>query len=431
MKRTRLPLLLLSLAPLLFAHCTSGEDEAPHEQKPRPVQFERVAGDAIRLSSTYQGNTRAEVETSLSFRTSGRVKRVAMEVGDRVRKGQLLAVVETTDQQLQVEQQRAQRGQLVARVELARSQYERAQRLFESGSASASDLEVARTELESARASLRSLDQQIQLLQRQVSYGRLEAPSDGAIAEVMIEVGENVQAGAPVARLESEESGGIEVQVSVPEGDIGQLARGDEAIVTISAIPNREFTARVTEVGVSSTSGGGTFPVTLKLVGDTGSVRPGMTATARFTRSSESDPGAKASYYVDPDAVVEGQDGRFVWIAVPTGDDRATVEKRPVTTGELHADRYEITSGLNDGDRVVTAGLRFLEKGQPVRLLAKFDRTPERVKQILDASGDGSAHGVSTGEAGSEPGEPGLTDRGDAENTPDTNGQPTERGAAR
>jgi RND family efflux transporter MFP subunit len=392
MKRILIVLLLGSACAASVVACdSSNEEEVVTEEKPRPVRFERVAADSINTSSTFQGTTQAEVETSLSFRVTGRVQRVEVEVGDRVREGDLIGVVETTDQQLQVEQQQAQRGQLAARVELAESQYKRTQRLFESGNASASDLEVARTELESARASLRSLDQQIRLLQRRVSYGRLEAPQDSAVADVMMEVGENITAGQPVVELESEESSGIEVKISVPEGDISKIQRGDKALITLSALPDVEIEAEVTEVGVSPVSGGGTFPVTLKLLEEPESLRPGMTAEARFTTRSGGGTSTDESFYVSPDAVVEDQQGRFVWIAVPTDEPkRATVEKRRIDTGEMLAGRYEVRSGLSNGDRVVTAGMRFLTEGQTVRLIERFNETPVEIRRRLENAGVGA-----------------------------------------
>lgn len=379
---TVLALTMLATAPV---GCANKTDDAPTvEEQPRPVRFERIMAGARDGMRTYQGTVGSSAERSLSFRVSGNVQAVSVNVGDEVAQGDPIATIETTDLQLQVQQAQAQRGQLAAQLSLAQSQLARTQRLYEGGNASISDLDVASTQVETARASVASIDQQIQLLNRQAGYGRLTAPSAGVISSVRLEVGENVAPGTTVVTMEGEDDGALEVDIAVPEGDIAGFERGQRAEVRVPALPDATLDATVTEVGVSTSQGARTYPVTLTLAGDTSGLRPGMTAEATITGGRERQA---PSVELPPSAVSADGEGTFVWVVEPTGPEVGTAHRRAVEAGELTDDSFSITSGLEDGEIVITAGLRFLSEGQEITLSDRYDATPDARRAALDAMG--------------------------------------------
>jgi multidrug efflux system membrane fusion protein len=364
--RLRLARLLfagLFLAGLLAA-CGGGEEQAV-EEVVRPVRTVQVFSRGGARTRSFSGTARAGVESRLSFKVAGTVRRVAVEVGDRVSAGKLLAELDPEDYDLQVQDFRATLTRYEAEARNAKGHYERVQRLYENKTASLNDLEAARAQYEAGAAAVRSTQKKLELAQLQLDYTRLEAPTDGAIAAVNVEENENVQPGQVVVLLTA--GARPEVQVSLPEILISDVRQGDPVEVRFDAIPGETFDARVTEVGVTSVGGSPTYPVTVRLGRDDKGVRPGMAAEVAFRFESS---GSAARFLVPPVAVAEDRKGRFVYVAEPAPGEahRAVVERREVTVGELTADGIEILEGLQDGDRVITAGVSKIHEGMTVEL---------------------------------------------------------------
>ena len=122
----------------------------------------------------------------------------------------------------------------------------------------------------------------------------------------------------------------------------------------------------VTEVGVSATGAATTFPVTVRLTGERRDVRPGMAASVAFRFRGRD----RQVIYLPPQAVGEDRDGRFVFLLEPGSEPSVGVVRRsPVEIGEFTPDGLEIVDGLDEGQVVVTAGVRRLTDGQTVRML--------------------------------------------------------------
>ena len=290
-----------------------------------------------------------------------------MRVGDRVRAGQLIARLDAVDYELQVRETEAALSQAQAQARNADADLRRFRGLYENDNASRADLDGAIARAASAAAQVDSVSKRLERSHRQVDYTRLTAPVAGAIAEVPAEVNENVSPGQPVAVLTSGATA-PEVEVAVPEGLIREIQQDAVAAVLFDAIPGRRFQGIVTEVGVTATATGTTFPVTVDLPDAEGEVRPGMAAEVTFTLPED---GRGQRFVVPSTAVAEDREGRFVFVAEPTGDGLAVVRRQAVVVGTFAADGLEVLDGLSDGDRVVTAGVSRIQDGANVRLTAQ------------------------------------------------------------
>lgn len=345
---------------LLAAACS--EEETP-EPVIRPVRYTEVYASGSGRVRVFSGTARAAVESRLSFKVGGTVTRLAVQVGDRVQSGQVLAELDDSDLRLQVEEAQARLNSARAQAQNAAANYSRVRALYENRNASTNDLDAARAANESAQESVNSVAKSLELAQAQLGYSRLVAQTDGAIAEVSVEVNENVAPGQAVALLSSGDR--LEVEVAVPEVLIAGVREGDEVEVSFDAISGRTFVARVTEVSVSSSGLATTFPVTVQLTRAEPDCRPGMAAEVGF-RSAE---GGRSVIVVPSVAVGEDRQGRFVFVVEPGEDGLGVAHRRAVEVGEMPGDGLEIVGGLADGDRVVTAGVTRIVEGQTVRLL--------------------------------------------------------------
>jgi RND family efflux transporter MFP subunit len=299
----------------------------------------------------------------MSFKVPGTIRRVAVEVGDEVRAGQLLAELDDEDYRLQVQRAEAGLSQARAQARNADADYARARQLYENANLSLSELDAARTASESTASSVNAYERELELARLQFSYTRLRAPVAAAVASVNVEVNENVQTGQVVVLLTS--GSNLEVEVDVPGVLITGIAEADEVNVAFDALPDRTFAGIVTEVGVAATGPGMTFPVTVRLAESASDIRPGMAAEVRFMFESASQ---RVVYVLPSAAVGEDREGRFVFVVQPTEAGLGIVERRAVSVGELTAEGLEVLEGLADGDRVVTAGWSKIEPGLEVRL---------------------------------------------------------------
>lgn len=354
---------VLTAAAIAAAGCSQPE---PPQEVIRPVRIQQVYKTDGQRVRTFSGVASAGVESKLSFKVGGTVDKKLVNVGDFVSKGALIAQLDPKDFSLQAKEVDAQIAQTEAQARNAKATYERVRALYENNNASKSDLDGARAAFESYQASLEALANTRELARRQIGYTTLRAPRDGHIAAVEIDVNENVSPGQPIVVLTSDEQ--IDVEVMVPENLITRVRKDDIVEVHFVALPDRVYEGRVTEVGVSSGDFATTFPVTVNVASATRDIRSGMAAEVSFQFAGKS---GQDRFLVRSAAVNEDSQGRFVYVAVPDTDASgfATVERRPVTVGELTAEGIEIFQGLTDGDRVITAGVSKIQPGQKVRLL--------------------------------------------------------------
>ncbi len=358
----RMVLVLVLLAgSLCFLSCS--QEEMEQEEVIRPVRYAQVyvtGGSRVR---TFSGTTQAGIESNLSFRVAGTVQSVNVQVGDAVRRGQLLAKLDDSDYCLQVQEAEASFEQAQAQERSARATYERVQGLYVNRNASRQDLDNARAAFESASAMVQAIQQRLEMARLQVNYTSLNAPQDGNISIVHAERNENIAAGTPIVTLTAGQR--PEVRVSVPERLISQIRNGSRATVTFGAIPGQEFSATVTEVGVSATSFATAFPVIVQLNRDVADLRPGMAAEVSFRFETA---GTEERLIVPPVAVGEDRNGRFVFVLEPSEEGISITRRREVRVGEITAEGMEILGGLEEGELVVTAGVSRIVDGQRVRL---------------------------------------------------------------
>lgn len=354
--------LYISLGAFLLAAC--GAKEASGPPPIRPVRYHTVQASTAQGGVTFTGVTQSGQEANLAFKVGGVIQQVAVQDGQRVRRGQLIAAIDGEDYALQVEQAEVQVKQAETSLNVARSTYQRVERLYESNSVSLSEYEQAKGNYEATQAQLDAAEKQVQAAQNQLSYTRLTAPFDGVISELAIEAGELVGAGNPIGALSVE--GQPEVEVGVADRYVGQLQPGTPVEIRLSALPEQVFRGAVIEVSYGQ-SQATTYPVRARFVEPSEAIRPGLSAEVRFLLGQ----GEGDKLLIPAKAVGEDAQGqRFVYRLTGQGD-TLTVQQQFVALGELQNTGFVLDSGLQAGDRIATAGLSSLLEGMEVRLLGE------------------------------------------------------------
>lgn len=359
-------LLILPVASGCFDRNTPGENK----EALRPVRYVRAEETRPDNYKTFPGIIKAGISVKASFKVAGTIEQMGVKVGDRLDRGDTIAVLEATDYDLQVQQAQAALSQAEAQARNADANYRRVKALYENRNASLNELDAARAAAESSRSAVESVQKQLALARRQLDYTTLSAPADCRVASVLAEANENVAAGNPVAVVNYLSL--LEVQVAVPGQVISRIKRDDPVEVSISSIGRTGIPGVITEVGISTTMLQTTFPVTVRLQEEADGICPGMAADVRFLLNSGED--SPPAIFVPPVAVGEDMKNRFIYVVEPLEEGRGRIGYRPVTIGRIMPEGIEISKGVNPGDLVVTAGMSRITEGMIVKLESGKER---------------------------------------------------------
>lgn len=345
---------------LFFTACGEKADTAPPEII-KPVKYGEVNQRGGIVTKTFNGTSQSGSQTNLSFRANGLITKLNVKVGDRVKKGQLLAELDKKDIALNYEKAKASEKNAKIQLENSRSSLDRMKLLYQSNSISLAEYEQAKNSFSNAQSNYETAKRSLDLQGSQFSYAKIVAPTKGVISAVNSEVNEFAQAGSPVLVMNSGD-GDIEVNVGIPGTYINDLENGDSVIVTING---GQLDGVITEIGFSNGSSA-TYPITIKLTQADMSVKPGMSASATFRFGNESE--GSDQVVVPVKAVGEDHEGNFAYFLEPK-ENHCIARKRKITIGNLTNEGFVVTEGLEKGDKVAIAGLSSLYEGMKVNLL--------------------------------------------------------------
>ena len=407
---------------LLVGLVSAGCREAASEQEPvRPVRAIKVGDVKAFQGREFPGRASAKEEVDLSFRVSGPLISLPVDVGTKVTQGDVIAAIDPRDFQAaldsalgnlsvakanlsamergarpeEIEQLKAAVAEAEAAAQQAAAEHERSEKLLPQRVVTKSEFDVtlarrdrtaaqvkkakedlniglkgARPEdLEAKRSEIRALEAAVENAKNQLDYATLKAPFDGTVAARYVENFQTVQAKQPVVRLLDVSK--IEVTIQVPESLISLVPLVKKAVCRFDAFSGREFEGQVTKIGSEASQTTRTYPVTVVVdQPDDVQILPGMAAVVRG--KPETDAKVAGEDLVVPPSVVftdEAGQQSYVWTV-----EGQKVARRPVKTGKLTPVGIAITEGLKPGDLVVSAGVFSLRENQAVRILEEGSR---------------------------------------------------------
>ncbi len=347
-------LALVSLA--LLSACRRAEEVSAPEV--RPVRVVTVAkgtvGDMIAMTGTVQ----AQTEINLSFRIDGRLIERNVSVGDAVRPGQLIARLDSQNEESSLQSARAQLAAAVAQRVEARNNYARMSNLVAENAVSRATFDQAEAMLRSAESQVESVQSQVTLAENRLSYTRLISDVAGVVTTQAAEPGEVVGAGRMIVQVARE--GARDAAFDMPARVKDTMPPNAEISVVLTSDPKITAMGVVREISPRADPVTGTFRVKFRMINPPAAMRLGTTVTGRMKLA------AAPAIEVPPSAVFRSDRQSAVWVVDPkTG----MVATRKIEIRSSDPNRVEVASGLNPGDVVVTAGIQALRPGQKVRLL--------------------------------------------------------------
>ncbi len=345
-----------------------------------PVLDGRVETGSLQLFSDYPGELDADI-SDLASKIAGRLTQVAVRLGDRVRKGELLAQVDDSDLQRQYEEVKAQvdvaeanRLRAVAQLEEARSELRRLEELFSDGLISTGEIESARAgaaaleaQLKAAQAQKQQSEVRVRLLAQQIGETLLTAPFPGVVAARYLNSGSFVQAGTPIVRLV--EAGPLRVRFWVPEEGLAGVSPGVSFEITTQSTGKQRFSGRVTRLSGEVNRRNRTVAVDGVLQTTAAPLRPGMYAQVEMARGrveGEIVPGAAVLKRVNTsgdeiNGVFTPADGIARW--------------RMVEILGRQDDRIAVRGALSAEDRVLVFGHQDLADGARITVVESSSET--------------------------------------------------------
>ena len=331
--------------------------EAPPEEV-RPVRAVTIESQAIGDTIALTGRVQAQTEINESFRIGGRLIERTVEVGDKVRPGQLLARLDPQNEESSLQAARAQLIAAQAQLVEARNNHTRMRDLVAENAVSRAAFDQAVAMLQTAESQVNSARANVNLAENRLSYTQLNATAAGVVTARGAEPGEVVGAGSMVVQVARE--GARDAVFDVPALIKDSATRGASITVALVDDPSVTATGRVREVSPRADPVTGTFAVRIQIQDPPPLMRLGSTVTGRVKLD------APPSIRIPASALMRVDGNAAVWVYdAATG----TVATRSIAVGGSDATSVQVASGLDAGDVVVTAGVQALRPGQKVRLL--------------------------------------------------------------
>ena len=333
--------ILMLLGVMLICSCTSKQEQ--NAKAPTRVMTEVVSTAMNANSQTYVGIVEECEATAVSFTSMGVVKRMLVNEGQAVAKGQLIAEMDDTQARNLLSGAEAQMAQ-------ANDALERYKMLHDNGSLP----EVQWVEIQSKVAQAKS---QLEVARKNLADCRLVAPVGGIVGKRLVGAGETALPSQAVINILDIST--VKVKVAIPEAEISSIGANTSSIIKVEAV-NGSFTGGKIEKGVQADALTHTYDIRIQVANGERKLLPGMVASVQFVAVAQQQT---QQLLVPVTAVQKKADGSlFVWTI--SGD--STAHRTTVTTGETTGNRIVVTTGINDGNRVVTEGYQKLSEGTKV-----------------------------------------------------------------
>lgn len=334
---------------------------------PTLIYWQEIPDRTVRLSRTFSATVQAGAITPLAFERLGTISQINVQVGQRVNKGDMIAVLDQTTAALAINERQASLVEAKALLVEAQAYFERKKTLFDKGVEAKASLDSAQASLTSAMSRVDLARQALAIAEEQLSQTELVAPFSGFVADVSVENFQTVAASQSIVTLENRDIS-PELEVAVPEDVFRHLDIGQEHGVQFGSWEAQ--TGVITEMG-SRNAGESTFPVTLAMPSRATSLKPGMTARVAFSFK----PDTTDLVDVPLTSILSGTGNRtHLFVYRP---DTGMVEKVDVALVSLKAETVSVRGAPDTGAIIVTRGVNLLRDGQRVELIgtgiARFD----------------------------------------------------------
>ncbi len=342
-----------------------------------PVQVQVVAAQNIADATEYLAILKSRHSAVINPQVEGYITKILVKSGDRVKAGDSLLQIDPLKQEATLKSQDAARASQEATLRLAKTNLERAKKLFDAGVISKMDFDNAQTNYDSAAAQLKSLEEQVQQQKVELLYYRVSAPMDGIVGDIPVRTGDRVTVSTPLTTVD--EPGALEAYLYIPASRARELRLGLPVKLLDENGAVRAET-QVTFISPEVDSDTQTVLAKAAVANAKANLRIAQQVRARITWGDRQ--GA-----VVPVLAVQRINGQFFAFLAVKEDKGTVARQRLVKLGEITGNDYPVVEGLKPGDHVIVSGTQFLQDGAPVT-------------ELIQGSGKEAGSGPSPGTKG-------------------------------
>jgi len=303
--------------------------------------------DRINLPGSIEPWTKLRLMSKLS----GTMVAVLVKEGDHIKKGDILARIEATDYQIALDRSKAA-------YNLAKAEYKRDKTMYDKGVIATSALDTKKTRLQTAKADYENA-------RLMLSRATVTSPMDGVIRSLNAKVGLQLSIGDPIAEiLEIDRLKGV---VGIPESDVSAVRTLDSVDITIQALNNKKVTAKKYFLSPSPENIARLYNLELEIDNSDGEILAGMFIRADIIKKQMNSI-LKIPFY----SVISRNNEQYVYI-----EENGIAQKRYVTLGIMEKWMVQVTSGLQNGDKIIIEGHRDVENEQKVKIVKALTSTEE------------------------------------------------------
>ncbi len=368
MKKRILTLALLGIMIILVNGCGKKVKLVPTI---RSIKYTTATKHASIQIRKFSGLVYAVNYADMSFEDiSGRVEKVLVDIGDKVKKGQVMAVLKKERFELDVKDAEAALSKTEANLAKAKADYEREKQLFKNDASFQQRLDAREALYKSSISNVTSAKAKLGMAKRNLRHTELRAPYAGYIGERNIEPNQEVRPGQKIFRVDA--AGEMEVKLDIPENIIKRVKVGMEGNVKFSSYPNKISRGKITFLGTAANRGNA-FPAKIELINPSQYIHPGMTAEVLL----ELPVTGKGQGFILPiSAILPTKTNKIGYIFIYNPKTKKLKKTKITSSGAV--DNFGVVEGdISTGDIIATAGVSFLADKMTVKLFKGKNISPD------------------------------------------------------
>jgi membrane fusion protein, multidrug efflux system len=337
-----------TLVCMLIAGCKNETKESLYSKEPVNIEVQQVKKYQSDQEIAYSGTIEESESTSCNFSSMGTVSKVLVNEGQSVRKGQLLADLnsDTYKNTLEIS---------LAMEKRAEDAYKRLEPMYKNGTLP----EMKFVEVESG---LQQTKAATAIARKNLNDCNLYSPVDGLVGKRSIDPGSSAMPGLGGITIVSIDP--VYAKVSIPESEIGNLSKGQKAGIQILALGNTQFSGTINEIGVMADPMSHSYKIKIIIPNKDKKIKPGMVCNVSIASKNDF-----AGFCIPSQAVLVNEKGNTYVFTVDPSNTRAV--RKLIKTGKLLKYGVEIIEGLKEGEQIVVTGQHKLVDNSPVNIISK------------------------------------------------------------
>ncbi len=332
-------------------------------EKEIPVEIAKVKKALIEEEIQTVGEIEPYQKVVVYSEATGKVEKLNVDVGDYVRKGELIAKIDYEKRKLEYENLKKQVEAGEINLKNLKKDYERFKKLYKEGVIAEKKLDDIKTSYKAYLNQLEGLKKQLKLSKVRMEDATIYAPADGIISKRFVDPGEiitesTMMKNSPIVEIVNINK--VKVKIGVSEEDIGKIRTGQNVFLRVDAYPDKKFTGNITRISPVANKETKTVDVEVIVNNPSHLLKPGMYCKAKIIT------GKRKALIIPLDAVIKfPASGNWYCFVVEDG----VAERKSIKLGKICKNYAEVIDGLKEGDIVITTSQGILQSGKKIKVL--------------------------------------------------------------